>query len=78
MSSLVVEGAVGGAGRVAAPGQALVPQVHGVAVVQQRLGHLRSAGVFIPDLILNMHDKRHDKQFKVHRNRTSIGILSRY
>lgn len=43
MSSLVVEGAVGGAGGVATPGQALVPQVHGVAVVQQRLGHLRSA-----------------------------------
>lgn len=43
MSSLVVEGPVGGAGRVTAAGQALVPQVHGVAVVQQRLGHLRSA-----------------------------------
>lgn len=41
VSSLVVEGPVGGAGRVAAPGQALVPQVHGVAVVQQRLGHLK-------------------------------------
>lgn len=41
MSSLVVEGAVGGAGRVSAPGQALVPQVHGVTVVQQRLGHLK-------------------------------------
>lgn len=40
MSPLVVEGAMSRAGRVTRSGQALVAEVHGVAVIQQRLGYL--------------------------------------
>lgn len=40
VSSLVVEGAVSGAGGVSCPGQALVPEVHSIAVIQQRLSYL--------------------------------------
>lgn len=40
VSALVVEGAVSGAGGVSCPGQALVPEVHSIAVIQQRLSYL--------------------------------------
>lgn len=41
VSSLVIEGAVGGAGRVPRARQALVAKVHSVAVVQQSLSDLK-------------------------------------
>lgn len=41
VSSLVVEGAVRGTRGVSSAGQALVPKVHGVAVLQQRLRQLQ-------------------------------------
>lgn len=40
VSSLVVEGAMSGAGGVPCPGQALVPKVHSIAVIQKRLSYL--------------------------------------
>lgn len=52
MSSLVVEGTVGGAGWVPGAHQALVAKVHGVAVVQQCLSELKAGMKTISTVML--------------------------
>lgn len=52
MSSLVVEAAMGGAGRVPRARQALVAKVHGVAVIQQRLSDLKPGMKMISTVVL--------------------------
>lgn len=55
VTSLVVEGAVRCAGRVTRASQALVAQVHGVAVVQQRLCNLGVSGESVRQAIHHTH-----------------------